>query len=58
MQALRIIIEWNPDVIPKYAMVNFDEGEILSLETLFPGILVFLCDFRRGGWSNKVTMCP
>ena len=59
MQALRIIIEWNPDVIPKYAMVNFDEGEILSLETLFPGILVFLCDFRQR-WvvkqSNNVSM--
>ena len=58
-KALGIIKEWNPDVIPKYAMVDFDSGEILSLEKIFPSILVFLCDFHReqawNRWVNKRT---
>ena len=29
-KALGTIKEWNPDGIPKYAMVDFDSGEILS----------------------------
>ena len=45
-KALQIIKEWNPAVTPKYAMADFDSGEILSLETIFPSILVFLCDFH------------
>ena len=28
-------------------MVDFDEKEISALENVFPGILVFLCDFHR-----------
>ena len=40
-------LDWNPDVSPKYGMVDFDSGKILSLETIFPGIQVFLCDFHR-----------
>ena len=56
-KALHIIKEWNPDVTPKYAMVDFDSGEILSLETVYPSILIFLCDFHREQswhrWVNK-----
>ena len=56
-KALQIIKEWNPDVTPKYAMVDFDSGEILSLETIFPSILIFLCDFHQEQschrWVNK-----
>ena len=57
LKALGIIKGWNPDVNPKYGMVDFDTGEILSLETIFPGITVFLCDFHReqswGRWTSK-----
>ena len=57
LKALGIIKGWNPDVNPKYGMVDFDTGEILSLETIFEGIIVFLCDFHReqswGRWVNK-----
>ena len=28
-------------------LCDFESGEILSLETIFPGIQVFLCDFPR-----------
>ena len=40
-------------------MVDSDSGEILSLENIFPSILVFLCDFHReqawNCWVNKRT---
>ena len=56
-QALNIVKSWNPDINPKYAMVDFDAAEILSLEKLFEGIRVFLCDFHREQswtrWVNK-----
>lgn len=42
-----IILEWNPEIQPKYGMVDFDIAEINSLEFVFPGIKVFLCDFHR-----------
>ena len=40
-------LEWNPEINPKYAMVDYDIAEILSLEDVFPGIGVLLCDFHR-----------
>ena len=40
-------LDWNPDVLPKYRMLDFDSGEIPSLKITFPGIQVFLCDFHR-----------
>ena len=56
LKALQKIHEWNPDIIPKYGMVDFDCGEILALETIFPGILIFLCDFHREqAWSRWVN---
>ena len=41
------ITEWNPDTIPKFAMVHFDNAEIISLERVFPTIKIFLCGFHR-----------
>ena len=32
---LEIIHDWNPTVIPKFGMVDFDEKEINALEELF-----------------------
>ena len=40
-------LDWNPNVSPKYGMVDFDSGEVLSVEIIFPGIQVFLCVFHR-----------
>ena len=56
-KALLILKSWSPDVNPKYAMVDFDKKEISALENVFPGILVFLCDFHREKsltrWTSK-----
>lgn len=38
------ILEWNPECL-KYAIVDYDNAEITSLEEVFPDIQVFLCDF-------------
>ena len=46
-KALDIIKKWNPDVLPKYAFVDFDEREITALEVVYADIQVFLCDFHR-----------
>ena len=46
-KALKIFKEWNPMVSPKYAFVNFDEREIISLEIVFERVNVFLCDFHK-----------
>jgi hypothetical protein len=57
LQALNIVKSWNPDICPKYGMVDFDAAEISTLESLFDGIEIFLCDFHREQawtrWVNK-----
>ena len=45
-KALLVLKSWSPDVNPKYAVVDFDEKETSVLENVFPGILVFFCDFH------------
>ena len=56
-QALMIIKEWNPEVNPKYGMTDFDDAETLALYHVFPGIILFLCDFHREQawrrWTKK-----
>ena len=55
-KGLNIFKLWNPETIPKYAMVDFDEKEIKALETLFPNIKVFLCDFHREqSWTRWIA---
>ena len=46
-EALEIFRTWNTSWVPKFAMVDFSEAEINSIEEKFPGILVYLCDFHR-----------
>ena len=46
-KALSVVKIRNPEVAPKYAFVDFDEREILSLEIVCPDIQVYLCDFHR-----------
>ena len=43
----------NPLVMPKYGMIDSDITEIAALETVFPDIKVYLCDFHREqSWSR------
>ena len=57
LKALNTVKKWNPKVTPKYAFVDFDEREITALESVYPNVKVFLCDFHReqawNRWVNK-----
>ena len=46
-EALNVLISWNPNWKPKYFMTDYSEAEITSLESCFPGVTVYLCDFHR-----------
>ena len=46
-EALKILISWNPNWKPNYFMTDYSEAEIAALETCFPGVTVYLCDFHR-----------
>ena len=46
-EALGILREWNPDWSPKYFMVDFSVAEIGAIETCFPGVVAYICDFHR-----------
>ncbi|KAG8177458.1 hypothetical protein JTE90_008642 [Oedothorax gibbosus] len=52
-EALHIIKSWNPNGNPCYGMVDFAAEEIGALETIFPGILVFICSFHREQAWNR-----
>ena len=55
-EMFELFTEWNPTTIPKYAMVDFDSAEIISLERVFPSIKIFLCDFHREqAWTRYCT---
>ena len=47
IRALNTIEMWNPEIFPKYALVDFDEREIVSLESIYPNIEGYLCEFHR-----------
>ena len=46
-KALNTMKMWNPEVLPNYAFVDFDEREIVLLESTYPNIEVYLCDSHR-----------
>ena len=54
---LQIIRDWNPTVIQKFGMVDFDEKENNALDKLFPNTEVFIYSFHREQtwtrWTNK-----
>ena len=56
-KGLQIICDWNPTVIPKIGMVDFDEKEINVLDELLPDIKAFSCSLHLqqpwNGWTNK-----
>ena len=41
------VIWWNPDIAPRYGMVDFDSAETTSKEPVSLVIAVYLCDFDR-----------
>lgn len=50
---MNLLLGWNPLVMPKYGMVDYDIAEIAALEAVFPDIKVYLCDFHREqSWSR------
>ena len=46
-EALNIIKSWNPSWKPRFAMVDYSEAEINSIEEMFPDVNIYLCDFHR-----------
>ncbi|XP_047145632.2 uncharacterized protein LOC124818650 [Hydra vulgaris] len=46
-EALLLIKSWNNDLNPKYGMSDYCVEEINSLEKVFEGCVVFICDFHR-----------
>ncbi|XP_065645230.1 uncharacterized protein LOC136075723 [Hydra vulgaris] len=58
-EALMCIKEWNPLFQPKFFCTDYSNEEINSLESVFPGCKVFICDFHREQawerWLSKTT---
>ena len=46
-EALRLLMSWNSNWKPKYFMTDYSEAEISALESCFPDVTVYLCDFHR-----------
>ncbi|XP_065648764.1 uncharacterized protein LOC136078033 isoform X2 [Hydra vulgaris] len=46
-EALSFLKSWNNDLNPKYGMSDYCVEEINSLEKVFEGCVVFICDFHR-----------
>ncbi|XP_065665969.1 uncharacterized protein LOC136087358 isoform X2 [Hydra vulgaris] len=58
-EALMCIKEWNPLFQPKFFCTDYSNEEINSLESVFPGCKVSICDFHREQawerWLSKTT---
>ncbi len=54
-EALSIIKGWNPTWKPKYFMVDYSMAEINAIESEFPDVAVYICDFHREqAWQRWV----
>ena len=47
IEALQLIMSWNPQWKPQFFMTDCSEAEISALESCFPNTTVYLCDFHR-----------
>uniref|UniRef100_A0A7M5VBX8 Uncharacterized protein n=1 Tax=Clytia hemisphaerica TaxID=252671 RepID=A0A7M5VBX8_9CNID len=47
LEALKVVKSWNPSLKPLFAMTDYCKEEINSLECVFPGCEVLICDFHR-----------
>ena len=56
-EALKIIKSWGLNWDVTYGMTDYSEAEISALEAVFPGIIVYICEFHReqawGRWVMK-----
>ena len=52
-EAIEIIKQWNPNWNPAYFMCDYSETELLALESCFPSVKLYLCDFHRYGSRNS-----
>ena len=54
-EALNFIKSWNPTWKPKYFMVDYSMAEINAIESEFPDVAVYICDFHREqAWQRWV----
>ena len=50
---MNLVLDWNPFVMAKYRMVDYNITEIAALEAVFPDTKVYLYDFHREqSWSR------
>ncbi|XP_065642056.1 uncharacterized protein LOC124812106 [Hydra vulgaris] len=58
-EALLCSKEWNPTFQPKFCLTDYSNEEIRSLESVFPGCNVLICDFHREQawerWLSKTS---
>ena len=48
IEALQLIMSWNPQWKPQFFITDCSEAEISALESCFPSTTVYLCDFSTG----------
>ena len=46
-EAIEIIKQWNLNWNPAYFICDYSEAELLALESCFPSVKLYLCDFHR-----------
>ena len=44
--------KWNPDWTPRFFMNDYSEAELNTLEAVFLGVMLFLCDFH---WEQALV---
>ena len=54
-EALKVLKDWNGSLDPLFFMTDCSLAEINAIESVFPGAIVFLCDFHRNqAWERWV----
>ena len=54
-EAIEVLKSWNPEWNPSFFMTDYSESEMLAIESSFPGIQIYICDFHREqAWERWV----
>lgn len=54
-EAIEVLKSWNPKWNPNFFMTDYSEAEMLAIESSFPGIQIYICDFHREqAWERWV----
>nr|XP_047146875.1 uncharacterized protein LOC124819377 [Hydra vulgaris] len=57
-EALTCIKQWNPSFQPKFVLTDYSNEEINSIEYVFSGCSVLICDFHREqAWERWLLHC-